>query len=82
MDENRKFDSLTKISTEFLPDGSRIYTLEFPDGGTKSFIISRDEEREFLKSMYNKKYMDGETFNADEYEEKREEYILSIDDLK
>ena len=75
MDENRSFDKVTGHNTEFLTDGSRIYTFEFEDGVEKHFILPVDKIREFLKKSYEDAYANGEVFDTNQFEEKRSEYI-------
>lgn len=77
MPEIKNYDEVTKVNTEYLADRSRIYTFEWEDGKQLSFILPVAEIREFLKGVYEKRCENGETFGPDEYEDKREEYLLS-----
>ena len=78
MGEFKNYDDVIKVNTEYLADGSRIYTFEWENGDSLSFILPVSEIREFLKGVYEKKCKNGETFSSNEYEDKREEYLLSI----
>lgn len=78
MEENRKFENVKDHRTEFFTDGGRFYTFVFDDGAERSFILSSSEIRDFLKSKYEEKAAAGEVYAPDQYEEKREEYLLAI----
>jgi hypothetical protein len=74
----KDFDTIKNHRTEFLADRSRIYTFEFEDGAVESFVLSASDIKNFLKSSYEKAASEGKTFGPDDYEDKREEYLLSL----
>lgn len=75
MVESREFEKVTGHNTEFLTDGSRIYTFKFEDGVEKHFILPADKIREILKVSWEYAWENGEVFDTDQFEEKRSEYI-------
>lgn len=73
-----RFEDAVDLSIEFMTDGARIYTVTFEDGKQKHFITTPQDIRQFLAGMYDKYNARGDVFDSEEYEERREKYILSI----